>query len=226
MYSKLGKEIYIAARSGGGDVVANVRLRMAVDKARVAGLPAENIRRAIERGSGSGGENYEELLYEGYGVGGAAVLVSVQTDNRNRTAGEVRHIFSRHGGNLGEAGCVAWMFDKKGLLVIDRQESDLTEERVLELALEAGAEDVRTEADSFEVLTAPEDFDAVRTHMEADGVRFADTDLTMVPKSTLPLEAKDAEQLNRMIELLEDHDDVSAVYTNAEEIEQADTDQS
>jgi len=222
LFSKMGRELLIAARLGGPDPVANARLRIAIEKARELGVPAENIRRAIERGAGGGeGTAYEEVTYEGYGPGGAAVLVAVQTDNRNRTAGEVRHIFARNGGNLGEAGCVAWMFDKKGVLVIDRQESDLTEERVLELALEAGAEDVRTDEDSFEILTAPEDFGTVRAKLEAQGVRFADAELTMVPKSTVPLDPKDAEQLSRMIEMLEDHDDVSAVYTNAEDLAEA-----
>ncbi len=218
IYSKLGKEIYIAARSGGPDPLANTRLRMAVERARQAAVPAENIRRAIERGAGAGDTDYEELLYEGYGAGGAAVLVAVQTDNRNRTAGDIRYIFSRNGGNLGEAGCVAWMFEKRGLLIIDRQEEpEVSEERVLVAALDAGAEDVRAEEDSFSVITAVEDLDLVRNQMEASGLHFADGEVAMLPKTTIPLSSKDAEQLNRMIELLEDHEDVSAVYTNADD---------
>lgn len=215
LFSKMGKEILIAARQGGGDPIANPRLKLAIERAREAGVPAENIRRAIERGTGADdGADYEELLYEGYGPGGVAVLVEVQTDNRNRTAGEVRHIFSRNGGNLGEAGCVAWMFEKKGVLVIERASSDLSEEAVLELALDAGAEDVRVDDETYEIVTAPEDFDAVRQKIAAKGVKFAVAELTMQPKSTVEVEGKDAEQLARLIELLEDHDDVANVYTN------------
>ncbi len=216
LYSKMGKEILIAARTGGPDPVSNGRLRLAMDRAREAGVPAENIRRAIERGSGAGdGVQYEEFAYEGYGPGGVAVLIEVQTENRNRTAGEVRHILGRNGGSLGESGCVAWMFEKKGVLVIDRRASDVGEERVLELALDAGAEDVRTGEDAFEIVTAPETFEQVRRSMGDAGLPFAVAELTMVPKSTVELDAAaDAERVQRMVELLEDHDDVSNVYTN------------
>ncbi len=215
IYSKMGKEILIAAREGGGDPVANSRLKLAIERAREAGVPADNIKRAIERGTGADDSaHFEELLYEGYGPSGVAVLVEVQTDNRNRTAGEVRHIFSRNGGNLGEAGCVAWMFEKKGVLVIEREHSALTEEAVLELALDAGAEDVRVDIETYEIVTAPEDFDAVRQHIAGKGVTFAVAELTMEPKSTVEVDGKTAEQLARMVELLEDHDDVANVYTN------------
>ncbi len=215
LFSKMGKEILIAARAGGGDPVANQRLRLAIDKAREAGVPADNIRRAIERGAGGGeGAAFEELTYEGYGPGGAAVLIEVQTDNRNRTSGDIRHVFSRNAGNLGEAGCVAWIFEKKGLLVIEREGSGLTEEAVLEMALDAGAEDVRSDEESFAVITAPDDFEAVRQQLAERGAKFALAELTMEPKSTVQLDGKDAEQMARLVELLEDHDDVSAVYTN------------
>jgi YebC/PmpR family DNA-binding regulatory protein len=215
LFSKMGKEILIAARAGGGDPVANQRLKLAIERAREAGVPADNIRRAIERGTGADdGARYEELTYEGYGPGGAAILVEVQTDNRNRTAGDVRHLFSRNGGNLGESGCVAWMFEKKGILVIDRSQSALSEERVLELALDAGAEDVRVDPDTFEIVTAPEDFDAVRQKVAAQGVPLAVAELTMQPKSTIEIEGQAAEQVARLVELLEEHDDVSNVYTN------------
>ncbi len=215
LFSKMGKEILIAARAGGGDPVANQRLRLAIEKAREAGVPADNIRRAIERGAGGGeGAAFEELTYEGYGPGGAAVLIEVQTDNRNRTSGDIRHVFSRHAGNLGEAGCVAWIFEKKGLLVIEREGSGLTEEAVLEMALDAGAEDVRTDEESFAVITAPEDFEAVRQQLARRGAKFALAELTMEPKSTVQLDGKDAEHMARLVDLLEDHDDVSAVYTN------------
>ncbi len=215
LYSKLGKEILIAARAGGGDPVSNARLRLAIERAREAGLPSDNIRRAVERGAhGDEGANYEEITYEGYGPGGVAVLVEVQTDNRNRTAGDLRHLFSRHGGGLGEAGCVAWMFEKKGVLVIDRGETGLTEERVLEMALDAGAEDVRVEEETFAVITAPEEFDAVRQAVSGQGVELAVAELTMEPKTTVEVEGKDAEQVAHLVELLEEHDDVSNVYTN------------
>lgn len=215
MFSKLGKEVLIAARQGGGDPVANSRLKLAIERAREAGVPAENIRRAIERGSGADDSaNFEELLYEGYGPAGVAVLVEVQTDNRNRAAGDVRHIFSRNGGNLGEAGCVAWMFEKKAIFVIERSASDLSEEAVLELALEAGAEDVRVDAETYEIVASPDEFDAVRQQIAAKGITFALAELTMEPKSTIDVEGKDAEQLARLVELLEEHDDVANVYTN------------
>ena len=218
VFSKMGKEILIAARTGGGDPVANQRLKLAIERAREAGVPAENIRRAIERGSGADdGTRYEELTYEGYGPGGVAVLVEIQTDNRNRTAGDIRHIFSRNGGNLGESGCVAWMFEKKGILVLDRAETGLTEEAALELALDAGAEDVRADdPESLEILTAPEDFEAVRQRIEERGLHPAVAELTMLPKSTVEVAGKDAVQAANLVSLLEDHDDVSNVYTNAE----------
>ncbi len=217
LYSKLSKEILIAARAGGDDPVANSRLRLAVERAREGGLPSDNIKRAIERGAhGDEGAVYEELAYEGYGPGGVAVLVEVQTDNRNRTAGDVRHLFARNGGSLGESGCVAWMFEKKGVLVIDEGGADQprTEEQVLELALNAGAEDVRVDGDSFGIITAPEDFEAVRQRLLEQGVKLAMAELTMEPKSTVEIAGREAEQVARLVESLEDHDDVSNVYTN------------
>lgn len=215
IFSKMGKEILIAARAGGGDPVANQRLRLAVEKAREAGVPADNIRRAIERGVGGGeGTSFDELTYEGYGPSGVAVLVEAQTDNRNRTTGDVRHLFAKHGGNLGETGCVAWMFEKKGVLVIDREDSALTEERVLELALDAGAEDVRTDDEAFVLITAPEAFEDVRARLAGQDLRFAVAELTMEPKSTVSLAGEDVERMARLVELLEELDDVSAVHTN------------
>ncbi len=216
MYSKMAKEITLAARSGGGDPEANTRLRLAVDHAREAGVPADNIKRAIERGSGANadGANFEELLYEGYGPGGVAILLEIATDNRNRTAGEVRYLFSRNGGNLGESGSVAWMFDRKGVLTVERGDGAPDEERMLELALEAGAEDVHTLDDAFELVTAPQDFYAVKSGLEGHGVRFADAELTMVPKNQIRIEGKDAETLAHLVEMLDEHDDVQAVHTN------------
>ncbi len=220
LFSKLSKEILIAARAGGDDPVSNARLRLAVERARDGGLPSDNIRRAIERGArGDEGVTYEELAYEGYGPGGVAVLVEVQTDNRNRTAGDVRHIFSRNGGSLGAAGCVAWMFEKKGLLLIERADASLTEEQILELALDAGAEDVRVDAETFGIITAPDGFEAVRQRVLDQGVRLAVAELTMEPRTTVEVEGRDAEQVARLVETLEDHDDVSNVYTNHSEVE-------
>jgi len=215
VYSKMAKEITLAARSG-GDPDANTRLRLAVDRAREAGVPADNIKRAIERGSGAGADaaNFEEIVYEGYGPGGVAILQEIATDNRNRTAGEVRYIFSRNGGNLGESGSVAWMFDRKGLLTVERGEGAPDEERMLELALEAGAEDVRTLDDAFEIVTGPQDFYAVKGALEGHGVRFADASLTMIPKNQIKVESKEAETLSHLVELLEEHEDVQEVYTN------------
>jgi YebC/PmpR family DNA-binding regulatory protein len=216
VYSKMAKEITLAARSGGGDPEANTRLRLAIDRAREAGVPADNIKRAIERGSGAGAEaaNFEELLYEGYGPGGVAILLEIATDNRNRTAGEVRYLFSRNGGNLGESGSVAWMFDRKGLLTVERGPGAPDEERMLELALEAGAEDVRTLDDAYEIVTAPQEFYAVKTALEGHGLRFADAELTMVPKNQIRVAGKDAETLAHLVEALEDHEDVQSVHTN------------
>jgi YebC/PmpR family DNA-binding regulatory protein len=222
LFSKMAKEIMVAARQGGGEPEANPRLRLAIERARDAGVPLENIERAIKRGTGAGeGEAYEELLYEGYGPGGVAILLEILTDNRNRTAGEIRHIFSRHGGNLGESGCVLWMFDKKGLLVIDRSQSQLGEDQVLDMALEAGAEDVEVTDETYEVVTAPEDFYRVKAALERSGVRFVEARLAMIPKATTRVEGREAEQLVRLIEALEDHDDVQEVHTNVDEAELA-----
>jgi YebC/PmpR family DNA-binding regulatory protein len=216
VYSKMAKEITLAARSGGGDPEGNTRLRLAIDRAREAGVPADNIKRAVERGSGAGADaaNFEELLYEGYGPGGVAILLEIATDNRNPTAGEIRYLFSRNGGNLGESGSVAWMFDRKGLLTVERGPGAPDEERMLELALEAGAEDVRTLDDAFEVVTAPSDFYAVKAALEGHGVSFADAGLTMIPKNQIRVEPKDAETLAHLVELLEEHEDVQEVHTN------------
>jgi YebC/PmpR family DNA-binding regulatory protein len=217
LYSKMAKEIMVAARSGGGVPEANNRLRLAIERAREAGVPADNIDRAIKRGTGEG-ENvqYEELVYEGYGPAGAAILLDILTDNRNRTAGEVRHIFARNGGNLGETGCVAWMFDRKGLLVVERVPGVPDEEAMLEMALDAGAEDVQTDDEAFEITTAPEDFYRVKSELEERGLHFADARLAMLPKTATQVGGRDAEQLLKLLDLLEEHDDVQEVYTNVE----------
>ncbi|MGB9803928.1 MAG: YebC/PmpR family DNA-binding transcriptional regulator [Desulfofundulus sp.] len=215
IFTRLSREIIVAARMGGGDPDANPRLKAAIQRAKEANIPNENIQRAIQKGTGElGGADYEELIYEGYGPGGVAVMMEIMTDNRNRTAGEIRHLFSRHGGNLGEAGCVSWMFSKKGVIVVEKD--GLDEDELMLTALEAGAEDMRTEEDEFEIITAPEDFEQVRRALVEKGVPIAEAQVTMVPQSTVKLAGKEAEQMMRLMDALEDHDDVQEVYANFE----------
>jgi YebC/PmpR family DNA-binding regulatory protein len=215
IFTKLIKEITIAARMGGGDIGSNPRLRTAVLEAKGENMPKENIERAIKKGTGElEGVNYEESTYEGYGPAGAAVIVESLTDNKNRAVAEIRHIFSKCGGNLGENGCVAWMFSKKGYMSVDIKA--ITEDRLMEIALEAGAEDVREDKDVFEVITAPADFETVRQALEQAAIAFSDAEVTMLPQNTLTLEGKEAEQMIRLMDTLEDCEDVQKVYTNAE----------
>ncbi|MBX6377520.1 MAG: YebC/PmpR family DNA-binding transcriptional regulator [Clostridia bacterium] len=216
IFSKMAREIAVAVRQGGADPDGNPRLRLALERARALRVPQENIDRAIQRGQGGvEGTDFEELYYEGYGPGGAALMLKILTDNRNRTASEIRHLFSRNGGSLGESGCVAWMFERKGLLVVDRAQVPVDEETVLLWAAEAGAEDVEVEDGRYTIITAPEDFDVVRAELERQGLRFAEADLAMVAKTEVRLEGREAEQFLRLADALEDHDDVQAVYTNA-----------
>ena len=214
IFTRLIKEITVAARSGGGDPEGNPRLRAAINTAKAENMPKENIARAIKKGTGEiAGEVYEEILYEGYGPGGVAVLVDCMTDNRNRTVADVRHFFAKSGGTLGEFGCVSWMFEKKGLLQVDK--SLMPEEKLMDLALEAGAEDVVEEETEYQVLTAPEDFDAVRTTLEEAGVTFLEASLTRLPKNTVEVtDEKNARSLMKLLENLEDHDDVQNVNAN------------
>lgn len=213
LFTKLIKEITVAARMGGGDEDANPRLRTAVLKARDANMPKDNIDRAIKKGTGElEGVNYEEVTYEAYGPGGVAVLVECLTDNKNRAVAELKHIMDRHGGSLGEPGCVAWMFKKKGLIVLDREGVD--EERLLDLALEAGAEDVKEEETTFEVLTEPSDFEPVRTAIEEAGLAYGMAEVSMIPQNTVLLEGKQAQQMLNLMEALEDAEDVNRVYAN------------
>lgn len=215
IFTKLIKEITIAARMGGGDINANPRLRAAVLEAKSENMPKDNIERAVKKGTGElEGVNYEESTYEGYGPGGAAVIVESLTDNKNRAVADIRHIFSKCGGNLGENGCVAWMFSKKGYLSV--APGITTEETLMEVALDAGAEDVREDKDGFEVITAPADFETVRQALEKAGIPFSDAEVTMLPQSTANLEGKEAEQMIRLMDTLEDCDDVQKVYTNAD----------
>jgi YebC/PmpR family DNA-binding regulatory protein len=222
LFTKLIKEITVAARLGGGDINANPRLRTAVLTARQNSMPADNIERAIKKGTGElEGVTYEEATYEAYGPGGVALLIQVLTDNRNRTVAEIRSLLTKHGGNMGAAGSVAWMFQKRGLITVERAGVD--EDRVMEVALEAGADDVREAGDLLEVLTAPETFEAVREALEKAGVPRASAEVTMVPSSTVAITGKAAEQMVRLLEALEDHDDVQSVSSNmdiaAEELE-------
>lgn len=219
LFTRLSKEIIMAARAGGGDPDGNMRLKTAIQRAKEANIPNDNIQRAIMKGSGElGGGNYEEIIYEGYGPGGVAVMLEIMTDNRNRTAGEIRHLFSRYGGNLGESGCVSWMFSKKGLIVVDK-DSGVNEDELLLAALDAGAEDMKVEEDSFEIYTSPEDFETVRDSLTNQGISLADEDLSMIPQNTVNLDGKDAEQMLKLMEALEDHDDVQEVYANFDMVE-------
>jgi len=212
VFTKIAREIIVAVRQGGGaDPDGNMRLRMALLKARAANMPNDNINRAISRAVGSGeNENLEEITYEGYGPGGVAILLDILTDNRNRTAGEIRYIFSRKGGNLGETGCVGWMFNRKGLILVDRENCPLDDEGMMLAALEAGAEDVRDSVQGWEIITTPEDFEQVRAALEEQGINLADSDITMLPDNL----SEGPPQVLALVEALEEHDDVQNVYTN------------
>ena len=214
VFTKLIKELMVAARMGGGNPEGNPRLRAALLAAKAENMPKDNIDRAIKKGTGElEGVNYEEFAYEGYGPAGVAVLVDIMTDNRNRAASEVRHIFSRNSGNLGEAGCVAWMFNKKGSIVFDKKA--MPEEELIELALEAGAEDVKDQEDQFEVITSPEDFLNVKAAFDDRELKYELAEMTMSPQTTVRIEdPKTAQQLLRLVDALEDSDDVQNVYAN------------
>lgn len=214
VFTKLGRELILAARAGGGDPANNMRLKMAITKARENNMPMDNITRAIKRGTGEiEGASYEETTYEGYGPGGVAIMLSVATDNRNRTAAEIRHLFSKNGGSLGESGCVAWMFQRKGVLNLENPSLD--EDELLLLALEAGAEDFRSEGDSAEIITSSEDFEKVRDCLTGSGLSFARAEVTMLPQNTVSVEDREqAASILRLMDMLEDHDDVQEVYSN------------
>jgi YebC/PmpR family DNA-binding regulatory protein len=213
LFTKLIREITVAAKQGGGDPNGNARLRVAIDAARAKSMPKDNIERAIKKGTGElAGESYSEVTYEGYGPAGVAVIVEAVTDNPNRTVAEVRHKFSRGGGNLGASNSVSWMFDRKGQILLDG--SGLNEDAALETALEAGAEDVASEDGQFIVTTEPASFHAVRTALEGSGLKIAEAELAMVPKNTVHVEGKDAEAVLRLIESLEELDDVQKVWAN------------
>jgi YebC/PmpR family DNA-binding regulatory protein len=215
IFTKVIKEITVAARMGGGDIETNPRLRTAVQAAKAENMPKDNIERAIKKGTGElEGVNYEEISYEGYGPGGAAVLVESLTDNKNRTVADIRSIFGKNGGNLGENGCVAWMFDKKGYIVVESSAVD--EDTLMETALEAGAEDIREDDSNYEVITEPGDFEAIKEAIDTASIPYIDAEVTMLPQNTTNLAGKEAEQMVRLMEMLEDCDDVQKVYTNAD----------
>lgn len=213
-FTKIIKEITLAARLGGGDIEGNSRLRQAIMVAKEENMPKDNIERAIKKGlgSGEGAANYEEITYEGYGPGGVAVLVEIMTDNKNRTVAEIRHILSKHGGNLGENGCVAWIFNKKGSIVIDKKIMD--EDALMELALDAGAEDVISDGNEFEVITDPSSFEKVKKAIDEKGIKHLEARIGMIPSNTVKLEMNKAEQMLKLMEKLEDNDDVQNVYAN------------
>ncbi len=215
LFTKLTKEITVAAKLGGGNPDNNPRLRAAIAKAKAVSMPADNIQRAIKKGTGElPGVAYEEVTYEGYGPGGVAVLVEVLTDNKNRTVSDIRHLFSKYGGSLGEAGSVAWMFSKKGYFVFSKAEVD--EDRLMEAALEAGAEDVREQPEegTLEVVTDPAAFDDVKKAFDDRGLKYQVAELTMLPQTYIRLEGKQAEQMIRLMNAIEDSDDVQNVYAN------------
>jgi len=213
LFSKYAREIAVAAREGGANPEGNARLRTAIERAREAGMPNDNVQRAIQRGAGgTEGANYETITYEGYAPGGVAVLVEVLTDNRNRAAADVRSVFTRHGGTLGAVGSVAWMFERRGMIVVDK--AAVQEDDLLLVALEAGAEDVRSTEDAFEIITTPERFFPVKQALEAARIPVQSADITMVPKSTVRVEGRDAKQVLALMESLEDHDDVQHAYAN------------
>jgi YebC/PmpR family DNA-binding regulatory protein len=221
LFTKLIKEITIAARSGGsGDVNTNARLRKAVSDAKAANMPADTIDRAIKRGTGElEGVHYDEITYEGYGPGGVAVMVEVTTDNRNRTVAEIRHLFSKNGGNMGETGSVGWMFNRKGQIIVDSGVKG--EDEMMELALEAGADDFQADGDSYQILTTPEDFHAVLDKLKAAGIEPMSAEVAMIPQNTISLEGGAANQMMKLYDALDDHDDVQNVYTNFEPDEAA-----
>jgi YebC/PmpR family DNA-binding regulatory protein len=214
IFTRLIKEITVAARMGGGDPEGNPRLRSAIATAKSENMPKDNIERAIKKGTGElEGAVYEEISYEGYGPGGVAVLVDCMTDNKNRTVADIRHAFSKSGGNLGESGCVSWMFDKKGSIMVDKGTID--EEELMDKALEAGAEDVVEEDNVYQIVTTPEDFESVREALEADGIKFIEASVSMIPQNVIEVtEEKPAKQILKLLESLEDHDDVQSVSAN------------
>ncbi|MCK9273788.1 MAG: YebC/PmpR family DNA-binding transcriptional regulator [Syntrophales bacterium] len=214
IFTKIIKEITLAARVGGGDIEGNARLRQAILAAKAENMPKDNIEKAIKKGTGDldGGTVYEEWVYEGYGPGGVAVLVEVMTDNKNRTVSEIRHIFSKHGGNLGENGCVSWMFEKKGDFIFAKE--DVEEDVLMEIALDAGAEDVKDQDGEYEVITPPEIFEDVKNAFDKAKLKYQVSEVSMIPQTTVELDEQKATQMLKLMEKMEDNDDVQNVYAN------------
>ncbi|MBB6177398.1 YebC/PmpR family DNA-binding regulatory protein [Anoxybacillus tengchongensis] len=218
LFMKLAKEIYVAAKMGGGDPTTNATLRLAIEKAKSANMPNENIERAIKKATGNQEHtHYEEIRYEGYGPGGVAVMVICLTDNKNRTASNVRVAFSKNGGNLGETGCVSYLFDRKGLIVIAREGLDIDEDEMLLQAIEAGADEMETTEDSFEIYTSPEQFEQVKNTLATQGFVFATAEITMIPQTYTTLTGDDLTKMLKLIDMLEDDDDVQEIYHNLDE---------
>ncbi|MBO8155949.1 MAG: YebC/PmpR family DNA-binding transcriptional regulator [Bacillaceae bacterium] len=217
IFMKLAKEIYVAAKQGGGDPDTNPSLRLAIDKAKSNNMPNDNIERAIKKATGNLEQiDYHEITYEGYGPGGIAVMVKALTDNKNRTASEVRHAFSKNGGNLGEDGCVSYMFNRKGYLVIDRNEHDVDEDELMLEVIEAGAEELETDEDSFEIYTEPEHFQEVKDALEKRGYTFQTAEITMIPQTYTQAGEEEVQKMMKLIDMLEDNDDVQDIYHNME----------
>jgi len=217
IFTRIAKEIIAAAREGGGDPEANLRLKNAIVKAKEENLPNENIQRAIKRGAGElGGANFEELVYEGYGPSGVAVMLDVMTDNRNRTAGELRHLFSKYGGNLGETGCVSWIFEHRGLLVVEKESLPMDSDEFLLSALDAGALDVKEEEDSLEIITEAGEVNTVSEALSAMGIKVSSSELTRIPQNTVTLSGNQQERILKLMDILEEHDDVQEVFANFE----------
>ena len=216
IFTKLGRELIIAVKEGGPEPENNSKLKSVIAKCKAANMPNDTINNALKKASSSN-ENYEEITYEGYGPNGVAVIVEAATDNKNRTAADVRHVFDKAGGNLGTTGCVSYMFNKKGVIVIEKESTDMSEDDLMMLALDAGAEDFQTLDEVYEITTDPSNFSEVREKLEAEGLEFLETDVQMVPTTTVKLDEKASEKMERLIDNLEDLDDVSNIYHNWDE---------
>jgi len=216
-FVKLAREIFVEARNGGANPDANFKLKTAINNARQINMPNDNIERAIKKAIGDTDQlDFEEILYEGYGPDGVAIIVESLTDNRNRSAADIRSIFNKRGGNMGESGCVSYMFDQKGTLTIDRELTDIDEDTLMMQALEAGAEDIQSEEEIYEIITHPHEFEAVKTKLEAEGLNFSNAEVRWIPQNTIKVEGESAEKLLKMLEAFEEHDDVQDVYANFE----------
>ena len=218
VFTKLGRELLVAVKQGGPDPEGNSKLKDIIAKCKAANMPNDTINKAIKKASGAGNDaNYEEIVYEGYGPNGVAVIVEASTDNKNRTAADVRHVFDKAGGNLGTSGCVSYMFNKKGVIVIDKNEASIEEDELMMLALEAGAEDFEAEGEIYEITTDPSDFSKIREKLEEAGLTFLEAEVQMVPTTTVVLDEKGIEKMERLIDRLDELDDVMNVYHNWEE---------